>query len=96
MRNKSKQVEGTLNPYTESLVVHQVLGHKRGYPLTRLRADLDDINPEWIEESIASLGRAGSWPSSAPAFTRRQRCSGSMTWTWSLAGSGKCSGEIPR
>jgi DNA-binding HxlR family transcriptional regulator len=59
MRNKSKQVEGALNPYTESLVVHQVLGHKRGYPLTRLRADLDDINPEWIEESIASLERAG-------------------------------------
>lgn len=59
MRNKSKQVEGTLNPYTESLVVHQALGHTRGYPLTRLRADLDDINPEWIEESIASLERAG-------------------------------------
>ena len=59
MRNKSKQVKGALNPYTESLVVQQVLGHKRGYPLTRLRADLDDINPEWIEESIASLQRSG-------------------------------------
>ena len=59
MRNKSKQVERALNPCTECLVIHQVLDHKRGYPLIRLRADLDDINPEWIEDSMASLERAG-------------------------------------
>jgi hypothetical protein len=59
MRTKSKQVEGARNPFTERLVVHRVLGRKRGYPIARLRADLDDINPEWIEESIASLERAG-------------------------------------
>ena len=47
--------DGMVNPFTEGLVVQQVLGHERGYSLSRLRADLDDLDPEWIEESIESL-----------------------------------------
>ena len=50
---------GCINPYTEGLVVQQVLGHQRGYPLQRLRADLDDLDPTWVEESIESLAKAG-------------------------------------
>jgi hypothetical protein len=50
---------GRVNPYTESLVVAQVLGRERGYPLARLRADLDDLPPEWTEESIESLEKVG-------------------------------------
>jgi hypothetical protein len=50
---------GMVNPYTESLVVQQVLGHERGYPLTRLEADLDDLEPGWVEESIDSLEKVG-------------------------------------
>jgi hypothetical protein len=47
---------GMVNPYTEGLVVQQVLGHERGYPLTRLQADLE---PGWVEESIESLEAVG-------------------------------------
>jgi hypothetical protein len=50
---------GCINPYTEALVVQQVLGHLRGYPLSRLRRDLDDLDPEWLEDSIESLKEAG-------------------------------------
>ncbi|HEY1690187.1 MAG TPA: hypothetical protein VGF95_15135 [Solirubrobacteraceae bacterium] len=59
MRDKSKQVDGPANPYTESLVVLQVLGDKRGRPLSKLRAALDDIDPQRVEEAIASLQSAG-------------------------------------
>lgn len=59
MRDASKQVDGPINPYTENLVVLQVLGYKRGCPLSKLRAALDDIDPQWVEESIASLQGAG-------------------------------------
>ncbi len=50
---------GCVNPSTEELVLQQVLGHQRGYPLQQLRADLDDLPPEWIEESIESLAQVG-------------------------------------
>jgi hypothetical protein len=66
MQHESKQDQDEpefsgrrVNPYTESLVVQQVLGHERGYPLKRLRADLDDLPPEWTEESIESLELVG-------------------------------------
>jgi hypothetical protein len=50
---------GMVNPFTEGLVVQQVLGRERGYPLTRLEADLDDLEPGWVEESIESLEKVG-------------------------------------
>jgi coproporphyrinogen III oxidase-like Fe-S oxidoreductase len=50
---------GMVNPFTEGLVIQQVLGRERGYPLKRLEADLDDLEPEWVEESIESLETAG-------------------------------------
>ena len=50
---------GMVNPFTEGLVIQQVLGHERGYPRKRLEADLDDLDPEWIEESIESLEAVG-------------------------------------
>lgn len=59
MHGTSNQDDGPVNPYTESLVVQQVLGQQRGYPLARLRADLDDLPAEWLDESIPSLERAG-------------------------------------
>lgn len=48
-----------INPSTESLVVQQLLGRERGYPLKRLQRDLDDLPPEWVEESIESLEKVG-------------------------------------
>lgn len=60
---------GRVNPYTESLVVQQVLGQERGYPLKRLRADLDDLPPEGTDESIESLERSGSWSLSGHGST---------------------------
>jgi hypothetical protein len=50
---------GCINPRTESLVVTCLLDEKRGITLKRLRRDLDDLPPEWIEESIESLEQAG-------------------------------------
>ena len=51
--------DGCVNPYTEDLVVQTVLGEMPGYPLTRIHADLDDLQPGWVEESIESLQKAG-------------------------------------
>jgi len=59
MRDESKQVDGPINHYTEKLVALQVLGYKRGCPLSKLLATLDNIDPKWVEASIASLARAG-------------------------------------
>ncbi len=67
MQDESKQDErgaggypdGCVNPFTEALVVQQVSDAARGYPLTRLEADLDDLDPAWVAESIASLEEAG-------------------------------------
>jgi hypothetical protein len=50
---------GMVNPFTEGLVIQQVLGRERGYPLKRLEADLDDLEPGWVEKSIESLEAAG-------------------------------------
>ncbi|MHB8240830.1 MAG: hypothetical protein ACYDHN_02460 [Solirubrobacteraceae bacterium] len=50
---------GCVNPRTEHLVVMCLLGQKRGITLRRLRKELDDLSPDWIEESIESLERAG-------------------------------------
>jgi hypothetical protein len=50
---------GCINPRTESLVVTCLLDEKRGITLKRRRHDLDDLPPEWIEESIESLKNAG-------------------------------------
>jgi hypothetical protein len=50
---------GCINPHAEHLVVLCVLGERQGYPLAQVRADLDDLPPEWIEDSIESLERAG-------------------------------------
>lgn len=36
-----------------------LLGEKRGITLKRLRKELDDLDPGWIEESIESLEQAG-------------------------------------
>jgi len=59
MHEESKQDDGTLDLYTEHLVVQQVLDHTRGYPRVQLDADLDDIDPEWVENAIRSLEQAG-------------------------------------
>ncbi len=59
MRDESKQVDGPINHYTENLVALQVLRYKRGCPLSKLLATLDDIDPQWVEASVASLERAG-------------------------------------
>jgi hypothetical protein len=60
MQDESKQDEnGCVNPYTEALVVQQVFSEARGYPLARLYEDLDDLDPMWVKESIASLQAAG-------------------------------------
>jgi hypothetical protein len=56
---EGEYLDGCVNPFTEGLIVVQLLGQTRGYPLTRLRAELDDLAPDWIDESIASLERAG-------------------------------------
>jgi hypothetical protein len=58
MRGESKH-DDFFDGYTERLVVLQLLGHKRGYPRARLLADLDDIEPEVVEQAIASLAQAG-------------------------------------
>jgi hypothetical protein len=58
MRDESNQ-EDSLDGFTERLVALHVLGHRRGYPRSRLLADLDDIDPLLIEDAIASLERAG-------------------------------------
>jgi hypothetical protein len=58
MQDQSNQ-EGSFDGYTERLVVLAVLGHKRGYPRTRVLADLEDIPREFVERAIASLERAG-------------------------------------
>jgi hypothetical protein len=50
---------GCVNPRTEHLVVTCLLGEKRGITLKRLRRELDDLDPAWIDESIESLERAG-------------------------------------
>lgn len=65
MPDESKQeavagaFRGCVNPFTESLVVQQLLGHQRAYPLRQLRADLDDLEPTWVEDSIESLAKVG-------------------------------------
>jgi hypothetical protein len=66
MQDESKHDEdeyrfpgGCVNPYAESLVIHRVLGHEDGYPLKQVRRDLDDLPPDWIEDSIKSLEKAG-------------------------------------
>jgi hypothetical protein len=49
-----------LHPRTESLVVLQVFREAAlGYPRARLEADLDDLDPGWVAESIESLAHAG-------------------------------------
>jgi DNA-binding transcriptional regulator YhcF (GntR family) len=58
MRDESNH-EHFADEYTERLVVLQVLGHGRGYPLARLLADLDDIEPQLVKQAIASLEEAG-------------------------------------
>jgi hypothetical protein len=58
MRGESNQ-EQLIDGYTERLVALQVLGHKRGYPRARLLRDLDDIEPQLVEQAIASLEQAG-------------------------------------
>ena len=50
---------GCVNPFTEGLVVQQLLGRKRGMLPARLRKDLDDLSPEWVDESVASLEKVG-------------------------------------
>lgn len=51
---------GCVNPYTEALVVLQIFREAvLGYPRTRLDADLDDLDPAWVSESIESLQHAG-------------------------------------
>jgi hypothetical protein len=67
MQDESKQDEqdeggypdGCVNPRTEALVVQQVYDQPNGYLRAQLDADLDDLDPEWVEESIASLQEAG-------------------------------------
>ncbi len=59
MRDSSKHVDGPCDPFTEGVVVNLILGAKRGYPLARLRSELDDIDPEAVEDAIQSLGRVG-------------------------------------
>jgi hypothetical protein len=59
MPGKSKQVERAPDPYTEAIVVHQVLRFRRGYPLERLRRELHDIDPEAVADAIQSLHGAG-------------------------------------
>jgi len=58
MRDESNQ-EHFFDGYTERLVVLQLLGHRSGYPRARLLADLDDIEPQLVEQAIASLEQAG-------------------------------------
>jgi hypothetical protein len=58
MQDESNQ-EHFFDGYTQGLVVLAVLGRKRGYPRTRLLADLDDLDAERVECAIASLERAG-------------------------------------
>jgi hypothetical protein len=58
MRDESNQ-EDSFDGFTERLVALQVLGHRRGYPRSRLLSDLDDIDPALVERAIASLERAG-------------------------------------
>jgi hypothetical protein len=50
---------GCINPRTEALIVTCLLGEKRGVTLKRLRRELDDLEPGWVDESIESLERAG-------------------------------------
>ncbi len=52
--------EGCVNPFTEALILLQVFREgQHGYPRARLDADLDDLDPSWVSESIDSLQKAG-------------------------------------
>jgi hypothetical protein len=51
--------DGMIHPMVEALVVQQLLGRLDGYQLTRLRHDLSDMDPEWLEDSLNSLKAAG-------------------------------------
>jgi hypothetical protein len=51
--------EGCVNPYAESLVIQQVLGHADGYPLKQVQRNLDELPPGLIENSIKSLEKVG-------------------------------------
>jgi hypothetical protein len=46
---------GCVNPLTEALVLGVIFRERDGYPRARLEKDLDDLNPEWVAESLASL-----------------------------------------
>ncbi len=48
-----------VNPYTEALVLLQVFGEPDGCPRAQLAADLDDLDPTWVSDSIASLEKVG-------------------------------------
>lgn len=67
MHSASKQDEdddaefhgGMVNPFTEELVVYQLLGRKRGVLPARLRKALNDLSPDLVDESIESLEKVG-------------------------------------
>ena len=47
------------DPYTEHLVVLQLLGETRGVSRAKIGAELDDIDSEWIDNAIRNLEREG-------------------------------------
>jgi hypothetical protein len=51
--------DGCVNPFTESLVVLQVFTNLDGCPRRKVDAELSDLDPSWVEESVQSLTAAG-------------------------------------
>jgi hypothetical protein len=54
MQHESKQ-DQNIDHYTERLVVLQALGQKQGIAITRVRAELDDIDQGLVDAAVASL-----------------------------------------
>jgi hypothetical protein len=59
MQNQSKQDPGCREPYTERLVVLQLLGRKDGLAPAQPKRTLRPIEPEYVREAIAGLEETG-------------------------------------
>jgi hypothetical protein len=59
MQNQSKQDPACREPYTERLVVLQLLGRKDGLAPEYLERTLRPIEAEYVREAIAGLEEAG-------------------------------------
>jgi len=59
MQKQSKQDPGCREPYTERLVVLELLGRDDGLEPALLETNLRPIEPEYVREAVAGLEEAG-------------------------------------